>query len=384
MTMTAYDLHQQHETAMDFATEALVAVRDGDEARAQALFRQAYALEAELVAAPVIGDDLTRVILLRSAANLALEAEQPAAAAQLLAQADALNPPASLAAELRVLHERIQLRHHLATEGLMLRPNELHFVLAGPAIEHGVAPSEVVLPRLSDLERLLLRTAEQMLALPFRKRGAPLPTVQEHYGLYLAAPRAGSFAVTLGLGHPSAVSPLDPEPHPTPAAVLARVLDGLRLIQFGKHHHLRALLGDSDYYRDFVTHARSLAPDQKQVTLVGLATWGASGERIVELTRPRHAVDTSDLNDDDDAPTVQLIGRLEMAHEGRGKRSITLYNEAEDATYTIHVPHQNGKLTHIVREFWGQLVLVQAHRPSRHRLELLEIAAAPTPTPTTR
>ncbi len=96
---------------MDWAEEAFIAKRKGQEAEANSLFKRALALEREAAVAfpPEQATEPTRSILYRSAASLAYHAQEYMLAQQLVTTGLQGFPPPEIAAELIALQEDI---HH--------------------------------------------------------------------------------------------------------------------------------------------------------------------------------------------------------------------------------------------------------------------------------
>jgi hypothetical protein len=99
-------INQLHDEAMERMDEALAARRQGDEAAAQAAFRQAFHLEraaADLLLTLPEQPEPTRSVLLRSAASLARDAGERAESLRLIQLGLSGVPPAEIADELRTL-----------------------------------------------------------------------------------------------------------------------------------------------------------------------------------------------------------------------------------------------------------------------------------------
>ncbi|MBE9050800.1 hypothetical protein IQ243_10315 [Nostocales cyanobacterium LEGE 11386] len=111
------DLHKQ---AMDFAEMAQVAKLKGDSVLALQLSRQAF--EKERLAAELIINNLeaepTRSVLHRSAATLAIDCGEIAAAERLIAVALSGNPPQEIAEELKDLFVQINIDKYFARRGI--------------------------------------------------------------------------------------------------------------------------------------------------------------------------------------------------------------------------------------------------------------------------
>ncbi|HEY9803877.1 MAG TPA: hypothetical protein V6D25_26275 [Leptolyngbyaceae cyanobacterium] len=111
------DLHKQ---AMDLAEMAQVAKLKGDSVLALQLSRQAF--EKERLAAELIVNNLaaepTRSVLHRSAATLAIDCGEIAAAERLIAIALSGNPPQEIAEELKDLFVQINIDKYFARRGI--------------------------------------------------------------------------------------------------------------------------------------------------------------------------------------------------------------------------------------------------------------------------
>ncbi|ALF54590.1 hypothetical protein ACX27_19880 [Nostoc piscinale CENA21] len=111
------DLHKQ---AMDLAEMAQVAKLKGDSVLALQLSKQAF--EKERLAAELIVNNFaaepTRSVLHRSAATLAIDCGEIAAAERLIAVALSGNPPQEIAEELKDLFVQINIDKYFARRGI--------------------------------------------------------------------------------------------------------------------------------------------------------------------------------------------------------------------------------------------------------------------------
>jgi hypothetical protein len=101
------DIHRQ---AMEIADEAFMAKRLGELDRAKNLFRQAFELEFSI--AQQATTEPSRSVLLRSAAILALHAENYREAERVAAMGLSGNPPEEIANELRDVLEQTMIHLH--------------------------------------------------------------------------------------------------------------------------------------------------------------------------------------------------------------------------------------------------------------------------------
>ena len=121
------DIHRQ---AMDLAEQADLKRLRGDTSQVQELLRHALELEAE--AADMVASDMTaeptRSVLHRSAAALAVECGELSLAEKLIARALAGAPPSDIAAELKDLFIRINLRNYFDRQGVTLTEDQLQLL----------------------------------------------------------------------------------------------------------------------------------------------------------------------------------------------------------------------------------------------------------------
>jgi hypothetical protein len=344
-----------HRQAMEIADAALAARRSGDYGRALKLFRKAFAAEkaAALLAASDHAAEPTRSVLLRSAAVLALDCEEPRDAERLLTLALSGDPPNEIAEEIRDLLEQVNFSRHLKLRGVRLAEDELQLSLAGgAAVGFGIARQEELVSRLTSTSTLLYRTAERKQGREFRER-KPMPkALKERFEIFTSVPRAASMTISLRFGK-SDQSEL--QGIGFGQAVVDEFVGCLDVFQRDPRA-LRQRISDDAYRRNFVELARQLAPDGEQVRQVGFTVVREGKERHVSLT-----ADAADLQMPDHEPTVasqlrELKGELRSAEDIR-EHKFRLVVDGKPSSW-IWVPP--GMMDDIVRPMWGELVSVTA------------------------
>jgi hypothetical protein len=224
-----------------------------------------------------------------------------------------------------------------------------------------VAESELFLTRVRDLEKLVIRTAERRSGRPFRERGRPGRVARE-IEVFLTAPRAASFAVSFRIGHSEQTS------FPGISlgdAVIKEIFDCFELLNSNRRDALDARIPDLAYRRNFMSLARSIAPDGQAVRTVGFTAHSDTGERRLILSRPL-GDDLTDLvapTGDTTAATVVVRGTLKFADKRREDRSEIRIVEDSGRGHTIRVPP--GLMDDIVRPLWDQKVVVSGVREGR-------------------
>lgn len=368
-------INELHETAMDFADQAFIARRKGDIERANLLSRKAY--EHELEAAEHLRNDLnaepSRSVLYRSAASFAMECGEAREAERLISVALSGNPPYEIAEELRNLLEQVNFERHLRLEKVDLTTAEFQLSIFGNAVGYGIALSEVFIERIKDLERLIYRTVERKMGREFREHGATSQTIQDSYGLYLSAPRPGSFAITLILGRQMELPGFDFD---ISGEVVDEIIECFNLLNIGREDELRNKIPDETYFQNFVGLAKRIAPDGEKVKMVGLTKVRDGQEVNVAFTRKQEQIVSTmkSLSDESEEKghLVSVQGRLLLADARKSKRKIQLVDE-DNAKHDVIVPE--GMMDDIVKPLWDEVVIVTGKKSGK-KIYLHEITKA--------
>ncbi len=349
------EIKKLHHEAMNFADAADLAQRRGELDLAESLHRRAFEKERE-AANKIAGDDHlepTRSVLHRSAASLAFICKEFREAERLIAHALSAEPPPEVADELRDLLERVNFQRHLSLREIVLQPDEFQISLSGSDIGFGIAPTEQVFTRVRYVETLIHRTAERHLKVNFRERGRPKKGTPE---IYMSAPRAASFAITFRLGTEQLSLPsMD-----SSKEIITELLDCFDLLNRGEMEDLHGKIPDKSYFHNFVGLAQKIAPDGKQVRLVGFTASTINEERTVAFTRTKSKISGVISNDDSKTLTRDLIeirGVLLQADATKKKTGrIEIVDINSKIKYTVQVPR--GMMSDIVKPMFEEYVIV--------------------------
>jgi hypothetical protein len=367
-----------HMQAMDLADEA-ARLRKADQTdQARLIFEQAFNLESQ--AAELTQREPGRSILHLSAARLALEFDATRSAEKMIARALAGDPPVGMAEELRNLLETVNFRRHLTTEGIELGPREFQFSIAGAGVDYGAAPSDDVLKRVTDVQKMLLRTAQRKQNISFETASKSGRKDNENLALYMEVPRASSYAVTLRLGQKPGMEPLFRNVDDFAAEVIQEVLQCIELVDNGQLKELEERIGEPSYYDNFVGLAKNIAPDGKTVSLVGFTTQEIIQERQVKLSVTRQDIgkqikekSLEKARKDESQETgdqVVIQGTLKAADSMRNSHHIKLQGD-DGKPYTIIVP--KGLMNDVVRPHFGNHVEVTGLSYGTGRIILSDI-----------
>ena len=351
-------VQELHYGAMDLCDQALAARLTGNESKAQRLFRKAF--EQERLAAAEVKSEPTRSVLHRSAASLALEFGEYRAAEKLIAAALAGEPPDEIAEELRDLLEKVHFQRHLELRGLQLADNELQLSLSGKAVSFGMVQSDQFLVRVRGMERMLFRTVERKCEMPFREAGRAVKDVSKNFELYLSVPRAASFAVTLRVGLPDKQMCLpgwDQDILDQPNVVIDDLLDCLEAFNSSDPRRLEELIPDPSYRRNFTALADQMAPDGKEVKVVGLTVSRNGQERRVALAHDRdRKPERRELIPG--SSWKELEGTLRRADSLKKDRDRITIVDTEGQEHVLRV--QSGMMADIVKPLWEERVRITA------------------------
>jgi len=285
-------IEELHSNAMNIAEEAFIARRRGDNGKADALFREALDLENKAAEnLPLsIDSEPTRSVLFRSAASLAYNVKDYELADRLIAMGLSGYPPEDIKSELKNLYEDVNFLRHLKTKGRILDKNEWLLTLAGNAVRYGGTEADYLMVRVDRLSSLFYRTVERLLQLPYRISGGVDKEIKRMYGLFINAFSPASFAVSFQVGtpDPQLVLPWGEESQEvSPELVVDEMMNCFEIIESDEPLKLKERIVDEEYYGNFVGLAKQIAPDGKNISLVGFTSIRDGVDRPVALRKIR-------------------------------------------------------------------------------------------------
>ena len=349
-----------HHEAMELADEASVERMRGETDRALRLAQRAFQKERDAAShvAAEIDFEPTRSVLHRSAASLALECDETREAERLISVALSGDPPDPIAEELRDLLEQVNFQRHLVLRGIVLTPEEFQISLSGSAVGYGMAQSDVLLSRLQDIEKLIIRTAERKSGRDFREGGRPKEELTQGVQLFLSTPRAASFAVSLKIGH---AAQLTFEGESFPEAVVDELLDCFDLFGARRFDELQERIPSTSYLRNLLALAKRIGPDGKGVRMVGFTAQRGEKQRRVTLQHSESPVNLPDVEKvDPRSEAVRIVGSLKYANALRSNQDEIRILDEQGKPQRILVPA--GMMDDIVRPLWDFSVEVTGTR----------------------
>ncbi len=355
-------VRELHDEAMRLAQQAIIQRADDELGQAVELARQAYVLEAQAAEQIPIGTEFepTRSILFRSAATLAYQAKEYAAAQDLVAAGLRGFPPPQIEDELRVLQSNIGFESHLQTRGLGLNDAELQMTIRGAAVGFGIIEYSQFIKRIEALRSLVLRTTQRLMQRKYQRAGR----TAEMYQLFspaLAIPEQGSFAISFRLSTRIESSPTLFVP--SADTIFQEILLGMEMIDESAMERLERHIGaETAYFRNFVSLVRVLAPDGEKVNDIGFS----DNHRSVSLSTLQDRILLPPTIDKDkpasDYHEIVVEGTLDYANRTGKKVGLT----ADDGVrYMVKV---DDGIDDIVRDLWGSPVSITGVTADNHMI----------------
>jgi len=364
--MTIKELHQK---AMDLAERAVILKNNGNIEKAEKFFRESFKNEAEaagLVPATPSSEP-TRSILYRSAAALALDCGELREAEKLAAAGLAGDPPPGIADELRKILEKTNFHRHLELKKIGLKSDELQISLSGDAVGFGITPLKDFIDRINKFKKMVYRTIERQKEIPYNER--PDKRQPGYYPIFMSVPRSGSFAVSLKIGKPHSQLLLPTEKILDNSSIIDEIFSCMALFNSVEKEELQKRIPDPAYFNNFIALAKDIAPDGRNISMVGFTTFCNGKEESVNLTTPRNRLERAfrDKTTSPKSVTEQIItGRLRFADAVGKKETIKILDELTGKSHELIVP--KGMMDDIVKPLWNEVVTAVVYSDGKNTI----------------
>jgi hypothetical protein len=359
-----------HNKSMEYAELAFIEKMKGNYDNSLNYFKKAF--DAELSAVEEFEKtekvEPTYSVLLRSAATLALDCDEPRKAEQFISKALANNPPDEIANELRDLFEQTNLKRHLKLRGISLEEDEMQMNLTGNSVGFGIVQSDEFLKRIDNASKMIYRIVERKQKKPFREKGRINKDLKENYEIFVSVPRAASFSITLKVGIPTDQKLL-PGFQDT-SQIVDEFMDLISLVNTNKINEIKDRINDNAYYRNFISLAKTIAPDGENIKQVGFTSIRNGKEKYSEITKPRNELPHLDDIDEKNAHKVTIKGSLKYADATHGESGIIKIIDEKNKSHKIKVPE--GMMNDIVKPMWDSIVIIKGIK-KRNSIELIDI-----------
>ena len=369
------DEYSPHDYAMEAAFFADMERKSGNAEKAASLFEEALNLELQAIEELTKDEGPWWSILHRSAGWLALDCGQPRLAEKLACTALAGEPDSTIADQLREVLEAANFNRHLETQGVTLGEREVQISLVGRAVNRGMAPLSDLIPRVDTVHTSMLRIVQRKHGLEYR--GQISKRLRSGYPAFASTPRAGSFEMSIVLGHPS--EQLNFREMVDTADVVSEFMDLMDLANKADIEEITQRIPDRTYRANFLGLAKRIAPDGDRIRQVGFMTGGATEPRSVSVTTQARSIPNSETPDDQQTGQLyEVSGMLRFADAGAGNRNLIKLVNEEGPSYDIRVPV--GLMDDIVRPMWNLHVTVRGSKGRRQKYVNLQEIWESVPT----
>ncbi len=357
--MTWIDDHRQSE---QFASDATLAYRRGDELAARALYVKAAEAEQNALLQLDTTKARTRGVTAVSVVSLWFKAGDYTKAEQLAySHLSAADIPAFARSELRSLVQAIWTEDAKHQAGVSFLPGQVYVSVRGGEVITGGAPLDLVVDKVQTIQSIFYRTIEEAKSMPLRKRGGPNREIQEACRPWLFQAPPGSYQFSVAIQEPVQKDFFNEDARP--AAIAERFLDILRATASGEAEQLNRLVPDQGYRATFLKLARNLAPTGKLFEELQLRTAG-TGSPVSLSPESRRQISASLKAEQPQAkPSVE---QTEVVLRGT-LRALDLDKDFIDVASegaSHHVVGLKDALDDVIGPMVNRLVIVRALRSS--------------------
>lgn len=255
-----------HSQSEELASQAEVALKQGDRESARALYR--LSAEADERALEALDPSKTRTlgITVVSATSLWFKAEVLQQAERVACRwlASGLLP-AFATAQLQELLQIIWYERDFRQAGIEFVPGQVTIALAGGEVSLGAVPLGLVHRKANEVCNFFYRIIEMTLHRPFRRRGSPGADILEHFRPWLLQAPPGSYRFAVRLQKSVQLS-LFPEASPAIEDITQQFMQIIRTATQESREDLEHTVPDQDYRSGFIEMSRNLAPTGKTFT----------------------------------------------------------------------------------------------------------------------
>ena len=268
-----------HDLAANLEDKAYFARRAGDKSAEIEYTKQAYLKEAE--AASLLRQHPSHhmhVALHLNAALFAYRAGYYHESENLIAHGLTGHAGDIQRSELYDLLAKVRLCLSLESLDSPWLDNELELTLQGLEADAGLLDVNTLSSQIKDWHSLLRSTIRYVLSYQFMEQ----PVSENNFRVLAAPPTKGSFKISIRLlpvGKQLALPNFDA------TAINTRILSNFSTLQSGRLSTLRSSYESDEYYHDFMKFAKSVAPDGKKVTAIGIEAAVDNSRRSVLFDR---------------------------------------------------------------------------------------------------
>ena len=248
---------EHHRESEQYASEAEIYARLGDEPNALAMYKKAAAAEKKaLQEVNTTEKSRTYGITALSAVALYYKAKELDVARRLAHQCLSVEQLSeSVSREIEDILDSIKMRD------IGLGDEQMIVSASGGEIIRGGGPLDIMVKKAQQMQALLYRTTEYLMKVPLRKRGTPDQRIQGSYRPWIFQAEPGSYRFKVALQSTRQLDMLE-ENIPS-EQIVGRLFDILKVCATSPSDELPKVVPDHDYAGTFLKMTRDLAPTPK-------------------------------------------------------------------------------------------------------------------------
>jgi hypothetical protein len=366
-----------HTESERLASSGEAAFRLGDLQRALELYRRAA--EAESKALEVLPAIKLRTIGITAVSAVALwyKAREYSKAAKLAHKwlgGDGL--PAFAVDQLNHLLQLVWTSGAADRAGVRFVPGDVVVAVKGGTVVHGGAPLDLIVHKIDEIQAVYYRTIEMLLNRPLRRRGAPLPDVQELFRPWLFQAPAGSYQFAVRIQEPPQRE-LFPGAQPSVDKVTSTFLAIIMATATDPLRGLAEVVPDPEYRTTFLKLARNLAPTGKRFTEVEIRDASIPAASAISFNpASREAINAvlreqrSSVIEEESIQVERLSGVLRAVHLDEDWLELATDNPVRPH---VRIDDAGDALDDVVGPMVNRRVFVTVAQGSRNRLLFKDI-----------
>lgn len=363
---------EAHKRSEELASTAHEAMRRGDRAVAESLFRQAAnAEEQALLQLNAVEKPRTFGVTAVSAVALWYKAGDLSAAEAIAYQVLAHTHLQQFAvSQLRTLLQSVWNVRAQQAAGVRFVPGQVQVSVRGGEVVAGGAPLDLIVEKVQTIQALFYRTAEWLKQMPLRRHGPAPKEIQDSCRpwLFQGVPASYQFVVVIETPRQADwISPAVTDPQ----LVANTFLSILRNAADSPGEGLSRLVPDKEYKAAFLKLTRSLSPTGKVFGQMEICAAGDPNAVVLEPESRKAIAQTLRAEAPQPSPTgmtpTQLTGVLRAVHLDQDWIEVTVDGRG------VRIDNVGEALDDVIGPMVNHPVVVQALRDNKGKFHFRDI-----------
>lgn len=364
-----------HRVSEELASEAHIALRQGDSHLAQALFLKAADAE-EKALLQVSPTDKPRTFGITAVSAVALWykggelSKAEATAYRVLAHGDALEPFA--VEQLRALLQTVWNARAQQAAGVKFVPGQVQVSVRGGEVVKGGAPLDLIVDKVQTIQSLFYRTTEWITKRPLRRKGPAPKEIQEICRPWLFQGVPASYQFVVAIERPKQIDAFD-DKGLDPQLVASTFLSILENAVDDPAQGLSQIVPDPEYKAAFLKLTRNLTPTGKVFSQMEVKAAG-DARRVVLIPGVRGTISET-LRKEAPADT-NLLEPIEVKGVLRAVHLDQDWIEVQDENNKhVKINDVGEALDDVIGPMMNRPVTVRAGKDKNNKLHFRDIEA---------